>query len=72
VIVINGVTRLGDFFANWATFGGSLLFFEKMKKPKEMATFWALFVVANLLHFHQNKQFQNMICCRCFKVSKVV
>jgi hypothetical protein len=22
-----------------------------------------LFAVANLLHFHLNKQFQNMVCC---------
>ncbi len=26
-----------------------------------MATFWATFVEANLLHFHLNKQFQNIV-----------
>ncbi len=31
-----------------------------------------LFVLAILLNFHLNKQFQSMICCRYFKVSKVV
>jgi hypothetical protein len=31
--------QIGNFFANWAAFGGSFNFFEKMKQPKEMATF---------------------------------
>ncbi len=31
-----------------------------------------LFVLAILLNFHLNKQFQSMLCCRYFKVSKVV
>jgi hypothetical protein len=30
------------------------------------------FAVANLLHFHLNKQFQNMVYHRYFKVSIVV
>ena len=37
------MTRLGDFFANWATFGCPLRLFEKMKWPIEVATFLATF-----------------------------
>jgi hypothetical protein len=33
-----------------------------------MVTFWATFASTNLLHFHLNKQYQNMVCCRYSKV----
>jgi hypothetical protein len=35
---INQGDQIGKFFANWATFGGSLWFFEKMKLK---ARFWS-------------------------------
>jgi hypothetical protein len=31
-----------------------------------------LFAETNILHYHLNKQFQNMVCSRYIKVSKVV
>jgi hypothetical protein len=37
-----------------------------------MVTFWATFAEAKLLHFHLNNQFQNIVWCRYFKVSKMV
>ncbi len=36
------------------------MIFLTMKQPKEMAKLWTTFSVANLLHFHLNKWFQNM------------
>jgi hypothetical protein len=36
--------------------------------PKEMATFWATFCFSKI---STKKQFQNMVSCRYFKVSKV-
>jgi hypothetical protein len=37
-----------------------------------MVTFWATFGCRFFFHFYLNKQFQNMVCHRDFKVSKVV
>ncbi len=37
-----------------------------------MPSFGAAFCLSNLFHFYLNKQFQNMFCCRYFKVLKVV
>jgi hypothetical protein len=34
--------------------------------------FWATFWLSNLLHFHVHRQFQNIVCCRYFRVSEVV
>jgi hypothetical protein len=42
-VILKQGDQIGRFFANWATFGGSLCL---------------------------NKQFQNMVCCRYFKVQK--
>jgi hypothetical protein len=33
-----------------------------MKQPKDMSHF-GLFCLGNILPFHINKQFQNMVCC---------
>jgi hypothetical protein len=60
------VTRLGDFFANWATFGGS--FFCKNEVAQKQL-FGLLFVLTNLLHFYLNKQFKNMVCCGYFEIA---
>ncbi len=46
-----------------------MFFSEKMKKPTEMATFWLLFVQANLFHFHLNKWFKTwfVVCILRFQ-----
>jgi hypothetical protein len=51
------VTSLGDFFANWATFGSSLLFISYVVDQRN-GKILAYFL---LKHFHSNKQFKNMI-----------
>jgi hypothetical protein len=43
--------QIGAFFANWATFGGSLEFFERMNQPKIMATFWSNFCLSKFITF---------------------
>jgi hypothetical protein len=46
--------------------------YDFLKSPNKWQHFGLLFAVASLLHFHLNKQFQNMVCCKYFMVSKVV
>ncbi len=43
--------QIGRFFTIWATFGGSLRFFERMKLPKIVATFWATFCLSKFITF---------------------
>ncbi len=47
-------------------------FLKTWSSPMKLWHFGLLFVEANLFHFKLNEQFQNMVCCRYFKVSKVV
>ncbi len=54
--------RLGDFFANLATSGSLLRFFEKMKQLKDMSTFWATFLHKHFFKFYVNKHLQNTVC----------
>jgi len=58
------VTRLGEFFCKFGYFWKLIL---KRSSPQN----GLLFTKAIFFHFHLNKKFQNMVCCRCFKVSKV-
>ncbi len=76
--------RLANIRLSWKGLPGTnaLAYYEKVQlmAVKSFITletvcgtqFGLLFVLANLLHFHLNKQFHNMVCCRYFKVSKVV
>jgi hypothetical protein len=36
-----------------------------------MVTFWATFTIANVLNFHLNKQFQNVVFAGIFKIQKL-
>ncbi len=62
--------QIGQFIANWATFGCPCWLCVKMKKPDKMVTFLATFCLYKFLT--NNKKFQSVICCRYFKASKVV
>jgi hypothetical protein len=66
------VTRLGDFSQIELLLEAHYDFLKRRSRPKKWQHFGLLFAVANLLHFHLNKQFKNMVYCRYFKVSKVV
>jgi hypothetical protein len=50
VIQLQG-DQIWKFCANWATFGSSQWFYEKVKKPKEVVTFWATFCLSNFFTF---------------------
>jgi hypothetical protein len=43
--------QIGRLFTNWATYGGSLCFFERIKQPKIMVTFWATFCLGKFITF---------------------
>ncbi len=62
--VTPSVTRLVDFSPIELPLATILTFW----KDEVEATFWVIFFSSNFLHFHINKQFQNMVCCWCFKV----
>jgi hypothetical protein len=51
--------QIGRLFTSWATFG-------KIKSPKEMATFWAIFYLFTLISSLK------ILCSKYFKISKVV
>jgi len=42
--------QIGWFFANWATFGGSLWFFERMKEPKNNGDFLGYFLFKQIYY----------------------
>ncbi len=64
--------QMGDFLPIGLLLEDHNDFFEKMKKPKIMVTFWAIFCFSKFITFLPYKQFQKLVCCRYFKVLKVV
>ncbi len=72
VLYLSRVTRLG-YFCWLGYFLKFIVIFWKDVIGQENGNNLGYFLAEpNLLKFHLNRQFQNMICCRKFKVSKVV
>ncbi len=65
------VPRLGIFCQLGFFWRLNVIFLEKWNSSKKWQHFGQPFAVTKLLHFYLNKLFQNMACCRYFKVSKV-
>ncbi len=68
--------RLHSGWPDWATYHKLgyfwrhiVIFLKRWRSPKKWRHFGLFFTLAKL-HFHLNKQFQNMICCKHLKVSK--
>jgi hypothetical protein len=59
--------QIGWFFANWATL---MVIFWKDEVAQRNANILVMFCSRKFLHFHLIEQFQNMVCCRDFEVSK--
>jgi hypothetical protein len=55
--VLSRVTRLGNFLPIGLLLVAHYDFLKRQSSPNK----WLLFAQANLLHFHLNKHFQNMI-----------
>ncbi len=62
--------QIGWFYTVWATFKVHLDFLKRWRSPKKWQHFRPLLASSTFIHFCLNKQFENMVCCRYFKVSK--
>jgi hypothetical protein len=61
-IISASATRMNDFSPIGQLLEAHYDFIKRCSNPKKLQHFGLLFAEANLLHFNQNKQFQNMVC----------
>ncbi len=66
------MTSLGNFLTFGLLLGLIMIFLKDEVAQRNGDILGYFFAVANLLHFHLNKQFHNMVCCKYFKVSTLV